>query len=223
MKSNEQLQKDVMEALKWDPQLHAAEIGVIVHEGVVTLTGILDHYAKKMTAEGIVKKVPGVKALIEKIEVVYPSAQAITDEVLAQNVLKALQNHWDMPDQRIQIKVENGCVTLSGDVTWHYQKEAANRLIAHLSGIRRVVNNLKIRSVWVNELEKRIVEKALRHHWAINPAAIEVVVAGSQITLIGSVASLYQKDEAAKIAWKTPGVTQVNNQLTVDYQYEYML
>lgn len=223
MKSNEQLQQDVMEALKWEPQLNATEIGVIVHDGIVSLTGTVDNYNKKIAAESAVKEVSGVKAVVEKIEVRYPSALTKTDDQIAADVLKSLQNYWNVPDERIKVKVEHGWVTLTGDVTWNYQKDAARRAIENIPGVKGISNNILIRSQYVNALEKSVIEKALRRHWSINADDIHVAVNENRVTLTGKVNSLFQKEEAEKIAWKTPGVVFVDNNLVIDYKYDYVL
>jgi osmotically-inducible protein OsmY len=223
MKSNEQLQQDVMEALKWEPQLNATEIGVIVHDGIVSLTGTVDNYNKKIAAESAVKEVSGVKAVVEKIEVRYPSTLTKTDDQIAADVLKSLQNYWNVPDERIKVKVEHGWVTLTGDVTWNYQKDAARRAIENIPGVKGVSNNILIRSQYVNALEKSVIEKALRRHWSINADDIHVAVNENRVTLTGKVNSLFQKEEAEKIAWKTPGVVFVDNNLVIDYKYDYVL
>lgn len=223
MKSNEQLQQDVMEALKWEPQLNATEIGVIVHDGIVSLTGTVDNYNKKIAAESAVKEVSGVKAVVEKIEVRYPSALTKTDDQIAADVIKSLQNYWNVPDERIKVKVEHAWVTLTGDVTWNYQKDAAKRAIENIPGVKGVSNNILIRSQYVNALEKSVIEKALRRHWSINADDIHVAVNENRVTLTGKVNSLFQKEEAEKIAWKTPGVVFVDNNLVIDYKYDYVL
>ncbi|CAM4259675.1 BON domain-containing protein [Flavobacterium terrigena] len=223
MKSNEQLQKDVMDALKWEPQLNATEIGVIVHDGIVSLTGTVDNYNKKIAAEAAVKDVSGVKAVVEKIEVRYPTALTKTDDQIAADVLKSLENHWNVPDERIKVKVEHAWVTLTGDVSWNYQRDAAKRAIENIPGVKGVSNNILIRSQYVNALEKSIIEKALRRHWSINADDIHVAVNENRVTLTGKVNSLFQKEEAEKIAWKTPGVVFVENDIVIDYKYDYVI
>jgi osmotically-inducible protein OsmY len=220
MKSNEQLQKDVMDALKWEPQLHAAEIGVIVHDGIVTLTGTVNNYNKKIAAESATKDVAGVKAVVEKIDVRYDHSGKKTDDDIAIDVLKSLKNHWNVPDERIKVEVEDAWITLNGDVTWNYQRDAAKNAIENIPGVKGVTNNIRIRSEHKVELEKKLIEKALRRHWSINANDIHVAINGNEVILTGRVTSMYQKEEAAKIAWKIPGVWSVNNKLEVDYNYQ---
>ncbi len=125
MKGNQELQTDVQNAIKWEPLLNAAEIGVTAKDGVVSLTGIVNSYAKKMQAENAAKKVIGVKALVEKIEVKFPNTWSKTDAELANEVLNGLKNNLSVPDEKIKVKVENGWITLEGELVWNYQKEAA--------------------------------------------------------------------------------------------------
>lgn len=222
MKSNEQLQKEVMEALKWEPQLQAAEIGVTVHNGIVTLMGTVNNYNKKMAAEIATKQIAGVKAVVEKIEVKYDHSIAKTDEEIAAEVLKSLQSNLNIPTEKIKVEVEDAWITLTGDVTWNYQKEAAKQALENLPNVKGITNNIKIIAVLKNKLEKRIIENALKRHWAINSDDINVEIKGNEVILSGKVTSMYQKEEAEKIAWKTPGVWTVNNKLVVEYNYMYV-
>ncbi len=219
MKTNEDLQKDVQNAIKWEPLLHAAEIGVTVNNGIVTLTGEVDHYSKKVEAEKAAKGVAGVTAVVEKIMLEYPSRFATTDNEIAANALKALNDSWNVPNDKVKVIVEGGHVTLEGDLAWNYQKEAAKNAVAYLAGVKRVDNNIHIQSESHNEVEKRQVEKALERNWSLNAEDIHVAASGTKITLTGSVSSLYDKEEAGRIAWNTPGVWSVENELIVEYDY----
>jgi len=219
MKSNETLQQDVEDAIKWEPSLHAAEIGVIVKDGVVTLTGTVDSYAKKLEVEHAIRNVAGVHAVVQKIDVKLSSSAIKTDEDIASSALSALQNNWSVPDREIRVKVENGWLYLDGSVKWNYQKDAAERAVEDLTGVKGVINNVAIKSDVHDKVEQRLVEDALKRHWSINADHIRVKVSGSNVTLTGTVGSLYQKREAARIAWKTPGVYTVDNKLEVEYDY----
>jgi len=221
MKSNETLQQNVEDAIKWEPSLHAAEIGVIVKNGVVTLTGTVDSYSKKLEAEHAVRNVAGVLAVVPKIEVVLAGSAIKTDEDIAASALAALKSSWSVPDKDIRLKVHNGWVYLEGDMRWNYQKDAADRAVQDLAGVKGVINNLKIKSESHDKLEQKLVEDALKRHWSINADNIRVKVSGTNVTLEGTVGSLYQKREAARIAWKTPGVYTVDNNLEVEYDYAY--
>lgn len=216
-KTNEQLQQDVEDALKWEPLLHAAEIGVSVKNGIVTLTGTVDKYQKKMQAEEAAKNVAGVLAVVEKIEIRYAGAETKTDFNIAQAVIKALDDNWNIPPKRLQVKVENGYVYLSGTLPWDYQRQAAKRMLEHIDGIKALICSVKVESEITEEIEKKKVIDALFRHASINPTNISVEVSGSIVTLKGTVSTPYQKEEAAKIAWKTPGVSHVDNQLAIHY------
>jgi osmotically-inducible protein OsmY len=219
MKTNEELQKDVQNAIKWEPSLHAAEIGVTVKDGVVTLTGTVDGYFKKNQAEDAAKNVAGVKAVVENIEVKYFNGYTKSDNEIATEVLKALSDSWSVPNDKLKVKVENGMVTLEGELPWNYQKEAAKTAINYLAGVKGVTNNIKIKSEVHDAIEKKDVEKALARSWAFDSDDISVKVNGTNVTLEGVVGSIYQKEEAGRLAWKTPGIWSVQNDLVVEYDY----
>ncbi|MCF6141174.1 BON domain-containing protein [Flavobacterium sp. K77] len=221
MKTNEELQKDVQDAIKFQPLLQAAEIGVIVKNGIVTLTGVVDGYFKKTEAENAAKNVVGVKAVVENITIKYNNYSK-TDSEIAEEVLKALNESWSVPKDKVQVKVENGWVTLEGELPWNYQREAAKSTINYLQGVKGIANHIKIKSEVQDAIEKKDVEKALERHWSINAEDIHVKAEGSKIILTGNVTSLYQKEEAGKIAWNTPGVWTVDNKLEVEYDYSYI-
>ncbi len=217
MKSNEVLQKDVQDAIKWEPLLHAAEIGVIVHNGIVTLTGTVDSFAKKKEAEDAAKNVAGVKALVDDIEVKPNRFAVVNDTDIAQEIVRALQENWSVPDKKIKVIVDNGRVTLEGILDWDFQREAALKSVRYLAGVTSVTSKLKIQPEINNELEQKKVEGALRRNWAIDADKIQVRAHDRTITLSGIVNSLFQKEEAERIAYKTPGVWFVDNQLVVEY------
>lgn len=222
MKTNEELQKDVQNAIKWEPLLHAAEIGVTVKDGIVTLSGTVDGYYKKTQAEDAAKNVAGVKALVEKIEVRYSKDFNKSDNEIAAEVLKGINNIWSVPNNLIKVKVENGWITLEGELAWNYQREETKNAINYLTGVKGVTNNIKIKSEIHDSIEKKDVEKALARSWAFNSNDISVKVSGTNVTLTGIVSSIYQKEEAGRLAWKTPGIWSVENNLVVDYAYALM-
>jgi len=217
MKSNEVLQRDVQDAIKWELSLNAAEIGVIVKDGMVTLTGTVDTYSKKEEAEKATKKVAGVKAVIEEIQVKSCNCEKRTDEEIAAEVLNALKWSWRIPNDKIQVKVERGWVTLTGELDWNSQKQAARKAISNISDVKWITNNITIKSETAARVEKEDIENALKRNWTLENKNIRVSVADNNVTLTGTVHSLYQKDEASLIAWNAPGIFNVDNQLTVDY------
>ena len=217
MKTNAELQKDVQDAIKWQPLLNAAEIGVTAKDGVVSLTGVVDSYAKKTEAEDAARNVAGVTALVEKIEVRYPSSYSKTNAEIATEVLAALKTRWDVAEDEVKVKVEAGWVTLTGELNWHYQKEAAKDAIKSLMGVKGVTNNITIKSESKESVEKAGIENALKRNWAFYDNKISVTVSGHRATLTGTVDSMYQKNEAGNIAWNAPGVWSVDNELLVDW------
>jgi osmotically-inducible protein OsmY len=219
MKNNEQLQKDVQDAIKWQPLLNAAEIGVTVKDGIVSLTGVVDSYSKKSEAECAAKNTAGVTAVIEKIEVKVPNSWIKNNTEIANEVLKALKNRWDLPQDKVKVKVEAGWITLTGELNWNYQKEAARDAIKDLMGVTGVTNNITIKSESNDPIEKADIEAALLRNWSFYNNDIHVKVNDHKATLIGSVGSIYQKEEAGRIAWNAQGVYQVDNELVVEYDY----
>ncbi|MFT6868483.1 MAG: osmotically-inducible protein OsmY [Cyclobacteriaceae bacterium] len=219
MKSNQELHTDIYNALKWEPLLHAAEIGSTAKYGVVSLLGVVDNYVKGMEVENATKKVIGVKALVENIKVNFPSNWSKTDAEIANEVLTGLQNNWLVPIDKVAVKVEDGWVTLEGEMPWKYQKEAAKSEVSHLLGVKGVTNKIIIKSVSHDAIEKKAIERVIARSESFGVSDIYITVSGTTVTLTGTVNSWYQKEEASRIAWNTPGIGHVKNELTVDYHY----
>ncbi len=220
MKTNAELQKDVQDAIKWEPLLNSAEIGVTAKDGVVSLTGIVDSYAKKTEAEKAAKKILGVKAIVENIEVNFPNSYTKSDLEVANEVLVALKANYEVPDGKVNVKVENGWVTLDGELHWNYEKEAAKSSINLLPGVKAITNNIKVKSEFHDKIEQSDIENALRRS-VIDDEDIEVAVSGNAVTLMGTVNSWYAKEEAGRIVWKKAGIWEVKNELAVDYEYAF--
>jgi osmotically-inducible protein OsmY len=218
--SNEDLQKDVQDAIKWEPLLNAADIGVTAKDGVITLTGTVDSYSRKLEAEDAAKSVKGVIAVIVKLEIKFGSdSEKKDDSEIADEIIKAAKWNWDIPKDKIKAKVEKGWVTLSGEVDFNYQREAVEDLVKNHSGITGVTDNITIEES-EDQVEEKDIEKALRRNWFIDDSNIEVHVSKHDVTLTGSVESWFERDKAEQIAWNALGVWNVNNQLVVDYEYD---
>ena len=217
MKTNEQLQRDVQNAIIWEPLLNAAEIGVTAKDGVISLTGTVDSYIKKVEAENAAKNVSGVKAVVENIKINYDTYGKKDDAAVAKEVLSAFKWNWEVPSDKIKVKVEDDWVTLEGELEWNYQKEAAKKAVATLDGVMGVTSNITIKSETKDMVEKRAIESALERNWSIDEHDIKVKVSGNKVTLNGIVDSFYQKDEAERIAWNAPGVLSVDNELVIEY------
>ena len=220
MKKNEDLQKDVQAAIKWEPLLNAAEIGVTVKDGVVTLTGDVDSYAKKSEAEEAAKSVKGIKAVVENIEIRFASSWKKNDSEIANEVLSAFKWNWEIPNDKVKVTVEDGRVKLEGELTWNYQREAAVKSVKNIVGVKGVSNNITIKSEIHDAIEKRGIERAFVRNWSMCDQNIDVQVTGNSVTLSGIVDSLYQKEEAGHIARSAPGVWSVDNELVVEYDDE---
>ena len=218
--TNEDLQKDVLNAIKWEPLLHAAEIGVTAKDGIITLTGIVDSYAKKLEAETAAKNVAGVKAVVETIEIKFARIGTKSDVEIAADVITALKWNWQFASDKIKIKVENAWVTLEGELTWNYQREAAKNAIIHVKGVRGFNNEIKLKSETKDEVEKTTIEQALIRSSSVNSKEIQIQVSGNKVTLIGKAHSLTQKNEAERIAWAAQGVESIDNQLDIRYTNE---
>jgi len=219
MKKNEILQRDVLDAIKWESQLNAAQIEVTANNGIITLKGIVDLPAKKIKAKNTAKQVPGVLEVLENIQVKISSREQKNDFDIAQAVLNAFRWNWNTLNDTIEVKVENGQVTLSGELEWHYQKEAATKAVSNLIGVKGVDNNIVIDSRLSPPINKEIIQRALKNHVAIDTASITVEVSRNEVTLEGAVDSRYQKELAEKITWKAPGVRDIKNNLKVTQEH----
>jgi osmotically-inducible protein OsmY len=220
--SNEDLQKAVLNAIKWQPMLHAVEIGVTASDGVVTLSGVVDAYSKKIEAEYAAKSVQGVKAVAEEIEVkLFDFMYMKNDTEIADEVMNAWKWNWEIPHNKVKVTVENGWVTLEGEVEWNYEKEAAQKSVEKLIGVKGISNHIILLYESKDDVEKTAVEDALELNWSLKSKNIEVKVSQNKVTLSGTVDSIYQKEEAGRIAWAAPGVWSLDNELIVQYEYEY--
>src|SRR5258707_3442622 len=187
IRTDEAIQTDVLEELKWDTRVQPNEIGVMVKDGIVTLTGWVDSYLKKWAAEEAAHRVRGVKAVANDIEVKLPGSSERTDEDIAEAVVHALE--WDafVPIDKLDVTVSNGWVTLKGDVEWQYQKEDAERIVHRLAGVRRVTNLIAVRPVPTAPDLKRRIEEALVRSAELDARRIAVEVDVTKVSLIGMV------------------------------------
>ena len=217
MKTNLQLQTEVLRAIKWEPLLRESDITVEALDGMITLSGVVGNYIQKSQAEDAVKRITGVKAIVEKIEVVFDNDDEKSDAEIVVDVLNALTANKDIPFDRIQIEVEDGHVTLDGKLEWNHQKQAAQKAVSMVKGIKVLTNHIEIETDSPDEVEKADIEQAIERNWAMNNQDIQVYVSSNNVTLHGIVHSYYQKEEAERMAWNAPGVWTVNNELIIDY------
>lgn len=215
MKSDRQLQQDVIDELRWDAAVQAAHVGVEASQGVVTLSGWVDSYGEKFAAEDAAKRVLGVKAVAMDLEVKLPGSSLRSDTDIAKAVVSALDWNVSVPKGAVQVKVDDGFVTLSGQVDWEYQRDAAASAVRYLLGVRGVVNSLTLRAHSAPKDVKVKIEAALQRLAHEESKAISVAVSDSTVTLAGTVRSYLERDTIEAAAWNAPGVLRVIDQITV--------
>ncbi len=211
MKTDSQIQSDVMQELKWDASVTHEHIGVTVKDGVVTLTGSVPSYMEKFAA----KHVYGVKAVVEKTQVELPGSHQRDDQDLAEAVLSALRWNVQVPDRMLKVTVSDGWVTLSGEVDWKFQKQAAENSIRILTGVKGVMNEISIKSRVLPSDIKQQIEQALKRAVEREAQRIKVSVQGGKVILAGNVRSLADLRDVKGAVWNAPGVSSVEDRLSI--------
>jgi osmotically-inducible protein OsmY len=215
MKSDAELQRDVMNELTWEPSINAENIGVAAKDGVVTLNGSVDSFAEKWAAERAAKRVAGVKAFAENIEVRLPSYSRRTDADIAHTVANVLEWNVDVPHEQIKIMVQDGWVTLSGEVEWLYEKNAAYDAVRSLTGVRAVTNQIVVKPRMVSSEVKTRIQEAFQRNAGLDAQKIKVQTRDGQVVLTGTVRSWAEREEAERAACAAPSVCEVLNELAV--------
>ena len=217
MKTDSQLQKDVGEELKWEPQVTASQIGVQVKDGVVTLSGEVSSFAEKWNAERAAQRVSGVNALAVDLTVKISGLGARTDADIARSAENVLEWSTSVPDGAIKVMVEKGYITLTGDVDWQYQRLAAASSIRFLSGVTGVSDQIAIKPALKVSAVKSDIDNALKRAAIADAKKIHVEIHGADVTLTGKVQNWAERDTATTSAWGTPGVQRVIDKMTIDY------
>ncbi len=215
MKSDAELKRDIEAELAWDPMVRSNEIGVAVKDGVVTLSGHLETYSEKWAVEKVLRRVPGVKAIALELDVRLSPAHRRSDTDIAQAAELALTWHSLVPPEAVRVTVDNGWITLQGDVEWDFQRKSAEKALRDLRGVVGLSNEITIRrKATASGLEKRIEEALTRQ--AVRAAKhIDISVADGTVTLRGTVHSWQERDAAQGAAWSAPGVRRVTNELKI--------
>lgn len=214
-RKDSEVKKDIMDELKWDPTVKDTDIGVIVKDGAVTLTGTVPSYADKVAAHSAAKRISGVRAIADKIEVRLPSQMQGTDEDIARRIALAFEWNVQIPADSIKAEVRNGIVTLSGVVDWQFQRNDAQKQVEGIRGVKSVINSIHLRKRATTLDVKREIEQALHRHADVEASKIRVSVSGGEVTLNGDVDSYYEMDLVEDAAWATEGVTRVIDNLRI--------
>ena len=217
MKSDTQIQQDVMAELSWEPSVNAAHIGVEVSDGIVTLAGHVASYTEKLNAERAAQRVYGVKALAVEMDITLPGSSKRSDSDIAQSANNVLRWTTYLPMDHIKVKVEQGRIALSGEVEWDYQRTGAADAVRHLQGVTGVNNQITLKPEASAAVVKADIEAALKRRAHRHSEAISVEVQGSEVTLTGIVNSWAERNLARNSAWGAPGVRNVNDNMTVTF------
>lgn len=209
------LKQSVIDELVWRPDIDSAHIGVTANNGIITLSGYVPNYAQKYEAEQAVKGVSGVRGVAEELEVRYPGDSSTKDDEIAQRALNSLKWHALMPKDSVKVKVENGVVTLYGEVRWQFERDAAEDAVRRLYGVVDVIDDIQLKKQPQPADIKSRIESALKRSAELDSDAIRVSIADGTVTLDGTVDSWTAHDTADDAAWSAPGVRAVQNRLSV--------
>jgi osmotically-inducible protein OsmY len=214
MKNDEQLKSDVEQELRWEPSIRAEQIGVSVKSGVVQLDGHVDSYFEKWAAGTAVMRVTNAKAVASEIKVELPSSAIRSDEDIERIAMNHLEWNYSVPDT-VKVQVTDGCITLKGTTEWQYQKEEVERALRPLKGVRRVINDITVTPRLSAVDVKLKIENALKRNVETDAKQITVETSHGKLTLRGTVSSWSERGKAAHAAWEAPGVTEVEDLITI--------
>ena len=215
MKSDSEIERDVRDELKWDPDLNSDDIAISVKNGVVTLAGFVPSYSDKFEAEAAAKRVAGVLAVANDLEVRLPAIDQRPDPDIARDAVAALKTQLPISYDRIKIIVKNGWVYLEGSAEWQYQKTTAEIAVRKVKGVKGVTNSIALKpQLQPSELQRKIME-AFKRNAEVDANRITVEANGSEVILKGTVRSWIEREEAERVAWSAPGITRVEDRIVV--------
>ena len=215
MRSDSEIERDVREELKWDPDLDAEDIAISVKDGVVTLAGFTKSYSDRLEAEHAAKRVAGVHAVANDIEVRLPSIDQRPDPDIARDAIANLKAQLPVSHDRIKLIVKDGWLTLEGTVEWQYQKTTAENAVRHVRGVKGVTNVISVKpKVEATDIKRKILD-AFKRNAEVDANRITIETNGSEVILKGTVRSWIEREEAERVAWSAPGVTFVDDRIVV--------
>jgi osmotically-inducible protein OsmY len=215
MKSDSEIERDVREELKWDPDLDAEDIAVSVKNGVVTLAGFTRSYTDRLEAEAAAKRVAGVLAVANDIEVRLPAIDQRPDPDIARDAVASLKSELPISHDKIKVIVKDGWITLEGAVEWQYQKTTAENTVRKVKGVKGVTNVIMVKPKVEPSDLKRKIQEAFKRNAEVDANRITVETSGSEVVLKGTVRSWIERDEAERVAWSAPGITKVDDRIVV--------
>ena len=215
MRTDSELQRDVLDELAWQPSVNAADIGVSVKDGIVTLSGHVPSYAERYAAVDAAKRVYGVKAVANELEVKLPGSSKRTDEDIAAAAVAALKSNVLVPADQIKVTVSKGWIKLEGEVKWQFEKDAAENAVRYLTGVIGVSNLIALKPQVSPTAVKAKIEEALKRHAEMEARRVNVETRDGTVVLRGTVRSWIEREEAERAAWAAPGVRMVEDHITI--------
>jgi osmotically-inducible protein OsmY len=215
MRLDSDIKRDVEDELRWDPDIDAIDIGVSVHNGVVALTGFVRSYAQKAEAERDAKRVAGVVGVANDIEVRLPALDVRPDPDIVRDAVTALKSELPYSSENIKVIAKDGWLTLEGAVEWNYARERAQNAVKRIRGVKHVTNSITVKPTVAPYEIRRKIEDAFRRSAELDASRVTVEANGSEVILRGTVKSWAEREEAERAAWAAPGVTRVDNRVTI--------